>query len=371
VALHPVNFTSTATIQSPAPPVFTTASPRWPSSRISTQASALNPSPQQDFVLFDKPTRTPHPNQPPTRGQNLAAAERLEPPTRLSPLATTEAVPVPTRNLPTDISTVRRADESPARSPTFLPGYIPPTHGMHPSMVIQGQLRYLLFATAPPVQPTNLTPDHNLAVLSSLDSGSLPTDSSPEMASVFDVGPGLYHSHPTISPQMLLLQDTDLSAPNSSALTVLTSPSLTDDSPLWLVSPEFTSAPFDAGPDNWYPLFDDCLEPSPPPTQKTIKESQPILSRNDKSSSNVSRRHSSVSGVAPRSRNKPLPPIIIEDSNDIVAMKRARNTLAARKSRERKAQRLEDLEDEICRLKAERDHYKALAESLGGIGRQN
>jgi hypothetical protein len=42
-------------------------------------------------------------------------------------------------------------------------------------------------------------------------------------------------------------------------------------------------------------------------------------------------------------------------------MKRARNTLAARKSRQRKMQRFEELEDKIAKLEAERDHWKNIA----------
>jgi hypothetical protein len=42
-------------------------------------------------------------------------------------------------------------------------------------------------------------------------------------------------------------------------------------------------------------------------------------------------------------------------------MKRARNTLAARKSRERKAQRLDELEAQIAKLEQERDHWKNIA----------
>jgi hypothetical protein len=56
----------------------------------------------------------------------------------------------------------------------------------------------------------------------------------------------------------------------------------------------------------------------------------------------------------------------VDDPNDVIAMKRARNTLAARKSRERKAQRLEDLEAKIARLEAERDHWKQLALAQSG-----
>jgi len=46
-------------------------------------------------------------------------------------------------------------------------------------------------------------------------------------------------------------------------------------------------------------------------------------------------------------------------------MKRARNTLAARKSRERKALRLDELEVQIEKLTTERDYWKERALSLG------
>jgi len=76
----------------------------------------------------------------------------------------------------------------------------------------------------------------------------------------------------------------------------------------------------------------------------------------------LSRFPSSLSGVTSRKREKipPLPPIIVDDPNDTIEMKRARNTLAARKSRQRKMQRFEEMEDEIARLTAERDHWKSL-----------
>ena len=83
--------------------------------------------------------------------------------------------------------------------------------------------------------------------------------------------------------------------------------------------------------------------------------------RSATTSSPPSGTHSSVSGVNSRKRDKPLPPIIVEDPNDTVAMKRARNTLAARKSRQRKMQRFDELEDKIAKLEAERDHWKAIA----------
>lgn len=45
-------------------------------------------------------------------------------------------------------------------------------------------------------------------------------------------------------------------------------------------------------------------------------------------------------------------------------MKRARNTLAARKSRERKAHRLEDLEEQLEKSNAEREKINAERDTL-------
>jgi len=56
----------------------------------------------------------------------------------------------------------------------------------------------------------------------------------------------------------------------------------------------------------------------------------------------------------------------VEDPSDTIAMKRARNTLAARKSRERKAIRFEELEERIAKLEAERDHWKEIALAHSG-----
>jgi len=78
-------------------------------------------------------------------------------------------------------------------------------------------------------------------------------------------------------------------------------------------------------------------------------------------------RHSSVAGVAARKRDKPLPPIMV-DQDDPVALKRARNTAAARKSRAKKVEERDGLEGQIAALQArvaelesERDQWKAKA----------
>ncbi|KAI1437106.1 hypothetical protein GGR50DRAFT_647552 [Xylaria sp. CBS 124048] len=178
----------------------------------------------------------------------------------------------------------------------------------------------------------------------------------------------------TVSPSELLLRD-PFSAPNSAAFTNLTTPSNFGESPdfeNYEVSPNFGN--LDAGAtENWYPLFpestaaDQAVDPIKSPIEASAEPettelgSHPPKSSSSSPSSHSHGRHSSVSGVNPRRRDKPLPPIIVDDPNDTVAMKRARNTLAARKSRERKAKRMEELEDQIERLKQERDHWKRIA----------
>jgi len=201
--------------------------------------------------------------------------------------------------------------------------------------------------------------------------------SSPAIPTVFDLGQSTSSSTTdmaTVSPQDLLIHDPYMSAPNSTALTVLTSPSM------GTASPEFTDC-FDMSPhfgghcdldsisnEHWFPLFPQETGPhdadhSPAQNSDELDAPSPASHQRRRS---MSRRHSSVSGVKSKRRDKPLGPIVVEDPHDVVAVKRARNTLAARKSRERKAQRLEELEDKIIKLEAERDHWKALAEARRG-----
>ena len=57
-------------------------------------------------------------------------------------------------------------------------------------------------------------------------------------------------------------------------------------------------------------------------------------------------------------REKPIPNINVEETT---ARKRAANTLAARRCRKRKIRRVQELEDEVAKLKEERDHWKRVA----------
>lgn len=220
--------------------------------------------------------------------------------------------------------------------------------------------------------------------------------SSPAIHSVFDINTSSSASNMgTVSPQELLLQEPFMSAPNSTALTALTSPSIYHGSPefgdgSYDVSPNIPGNEIDSG-DVWYPLFppagdnpgannnsaapQPAQNPAPQPQQTQLspasgsEEVEPVerspATRRKSGNSPTSGRHSSVAGVNSRRRDKPLPPIVVDDPSDIVAMKRARNTLAARKSRERKAMRFEELEEKIAKLEAERDHWRSLAQSMG------
>jgi general control protein GCN4 len=205
--------------------------------------------------------------------------------------------------------------------------------------------------------------------------------SSPAVPTMYDAHMNLSQSSSTnmgtISPQDLH-RDMFASAPNSSALTNLTSPSTHyNESPEY--NGDFDVSPFlgkDGQLDNtlsgdpWFPLFpqedqaDQNGDQSPLLPEEELEVSEHLRSntrRRSGTASSPTGTHASVAGVNSRKRDKPLPPIIVEDPNDTVAMKRARNTLAARKSRQRKMQRFEELEDEIAKLKSERDHWKDIA----------
>jgi len=208
--------------------------------------------------------------------------------------------------------------------------------------------------------------------------------SSPAVPTIYDPNMNLSSSSSTnmgtVSPQDLLVRDPFASAPNSTAFTNLTSPSTYNESPEY--NDNFDVSPFVGNNgdldhalvgDPWYPLFprDDQNEDTHANQSPLLPEEELVVSEQRRSSTTRRRSgtgtsppsgtHSSVAGVNSRKRDKPLPPIIVEDPNDTIAMKRARNTLAARKSRQRKMQRFDELEDKIAKLEAERDHWKDIA----------
>ena len=195
---------------------------------------------------------------------------------------------------------------------------------------------------------------------------------------------------PTVS-----LKDVQLfnSEPASTSFTNLTTPG-TDlmESPQIAystdTSPMFATDNLPADSSYWEPLFNGDEFVNDTAVAQSIERSSeqpfeqpfqdvhhaPRMSRNTSSpgkssgrSSNQG-RHSFTSGVGARRRDKPLPAITVEDPTDTVAMKRARNTMAARKSRQKRVQRQEELEAQIAELEGQIDHWKGIARDLGYRG---
>ena len=202
----------------------------------------------------------------------------------------------------------------------------------------------------------------------------------------------------TISPKDLMNE----SVPNSTAMTNLTSPSPwetpLDDyetSPLF----ELQGDPTLGGPDDWFPLFpdqdpdnnnDDAIQRSI--SQRSFDSNasaSPIVlhpgGQSNRKMSTMSTatataspgaRHHSTAGV--QKKNRDLPPILA-DPSDPIAVKRARNTAAARKSRDRKVKKFEEMGShigqlehalsmknaEIAKLEAEKEEWKRRALARG------
>jgi hypothetical protein len=187
----------------------------------------------------------------------------------------------------------------------------------------------------------------------------------------------------TISPKDLFM---DASAPPSASFTDLSTPSF--ESPGYFsqdTSPMFaTDLELGPGIEEWDSLFppQDSFslgldtaaidiaaalsqpKAEAPPASPSIRST----SRAPSPSTRSVTKHSTVAGVNARQR-KPLPPIKF-DSGDPIAMKRARNTEAARKSRARKLERQDDMQRRIDELEksleeAQRreQYWKALAQN--------
>lgn len=180
----------------------------------------------------------------------------------------------------------------------------------------------------------------------------------------------------TISPQEIMMDSMD-SVPSSTAFPELTPGSEMLETPN--TTPLFTDsmAPLES---NWSSLF----------PEETSAESPvaPTLSRQDSTSSQIvvhaggeprkssihsasaspmtfGGRPSAVAGI--RKKSKPLPAIVVDEA-DPVAVKRARNTAAARKSREKKNAHVETLEARIAELEAMVEAQKAEITQLKGEG---
>jgi general control protein GCN4 len=192
----------------------------------------------------------------------------------------------------------------------------------------------------------------------------------------------------TVSPKDIF-NDPLGSAPPSTAFTDLTSPDI-GESPF--ITDSYDTSPMFQGdavmaPDNWFSLFPEDVDskPSPPAVVAPSLErsiSGQSMARSSSSSmnspapvllDNAHRRKSSVTGSPatngaavqkPRRRKGPLPPIAV-DPSDKIALKRARNTLAARDSRQRKFDHVSSLERRNAELEAEIEKWKSIALAHG------
>lgn len=195
----------------------------------------------------------------------------------------------------------------------------------------------------------------------------------------------------TVSPKDIFA-DAFGSAPPSAAFTNLTSPDI-NESPFlndsFECSPMFQNEPTMANND-WFSLFPE--EENKPvdtsfgstaaislPLERTISSQSMERSGSSSTGSPIVldssfRRKSSVTnspatnGISKSRRRKgPLPAISV-DPNDKVALKRARNTLAARESRQRKFDHVSELEKRNADLEAEIEKWKSIAIAHGYNG---
>jgi len=214
------------------------------------------------------------------------------------------------------------------------------------------------------------------------------------------INPSVSSSARTVSPKDLFVDPLNQSAPPSTTFTNITSPDV-DASPFDIndsfeTSPMFAATDSFGASDNWFPLFPDddgkfmssanfaapliTSVQSTPELERTVSSNSIDKSSISSANSPVvldksQRRKSSVNGspvtnasvTKPRRRKGPLAPITV-DPTDKVALKRARNTLAARDSRQRKFDHVNSLEKRNAELEAEVEKWKNIAYAQGYSG---
>lgn len=196
----------------------------------------------------------------------------------------------------------------------------------------------------------------------------------------------------TVSPKDIFA-DAFGSAPPSAAFTNLTSPDI-DASPFindsFETSPMFQGEPLMTNTNDWFSLFPEeetklhevaKYAPAVPLSMERTMSSQ-SMERSGSSSmgspivldTSSFRRKSSVTnspatnGISKSRRRKGTLPAITVDPNDKIALKRARNTLAARESRQRKFDHVAELEARNADLEAEIEKWKNIALAHGYTG---
>ncbi|KAL5120315.1 General control protein [Pleosporales sp. CAS-2024a] len=376
--LEPLNFStaSRSSSSSSLPPFDVTSSTTafsqqtWPSSPA-PQASRHQPNTSQpafahsqsDFVLYDQPAQVsprplrapsaPQPGHPFNRSQRFYANS--------APASTTEFQPPQLRQYP----------------PV-------PLFSSSSNNISQPQQ---LAATMADLNSNNSF-DSGASLMPGFQAGAFNMDQISAFTAINDHSTAS-GSIRTVSPKDIFA-DAFSSAPPSAAFTNLTSPDV-NDSPFmndsFECSPMFQNEPTMANND-WFSLF-------PEEETKTVESnfstaislplertfSSQSMERSGSSSTGSPivldssfRRKSSVTnspatnGISKSRRRKgPLPAIAV-DPSDKVALKRARNTLAARESRQRKFDHVSELEKRNADLELELEKWKSIAIAHGYTG---
>ncbi|KAK7531900.1 hypothetical protein BKA81DRAFT_380991 [Phyllosticta paracitricarpa] len=366
----PKSFTTASNQQqwlpSPAPPAL-----RQPTQQQSQPNFQL---PKEDFQLFEQSTPANQPRRP---------SAPLQPPTFNGHRFYANSAPASTIGFRRHTSSAHKRPPVPLFSSTT--GNIP-QKSINTVNMVSGNSHLLPLHKS----VSHSTPDNGINVAfdgvgnMSLDSFDWTAFSSANYTSVNDPMSASIGTATTVSPKDIF-NDPLSSAPPSTAFTNLTSPSINespylgdsyDTSPLFQQEGDMSSA------DGWYPLFPSdektaCdsapVDNAPALEEQTgatpLESPQPLVmdtyvrrKSDSKSNSPAAMTHSSVSGVVKSRRRKgPLPPITVQDPSDKVAIKRARNTLAARESRARKYEHVQTLEKRIAELESDK---KALADDV-------
>lgn len=172
-----------------------------------------------------------------------------------------------------------------------------------------------------------------------------------------------------------------MSGPPSSFSTELGTPQSAFDSPADLSFGHFTSPVYVADGDlpadhnDWTSLFPDSHDISGEDfdmSLSTFAQEKPSKPRPSSASMSAAspESYTDCDASSPKAKNKRNLPDPKFDPADPVAVKRARNTMAARKSRRRKLEKQENLEDRIRELEAmlaksakDVEYWKAMAQT--------
>ncbi|OAK99014.1 hypothetical protein IQ06DRAFT_378838 [Phaeosphaeriaceae sp. SRC1lsM3a] len=377
--LEPLNFsTASRSSSSVSTPTFdftssTTASPQqtWLSSPAPQayrhQLNTTQPgfaAPQSDFVLYDQPAQVPQrPQRAPSAPQpGLTFNNGKHFYANSAPSSTTEF-----------------------QQPT-LRQYPPvPLFSSSSNNISQQQQNAANMADL----HSNNSFDSGASLMPSFQAGAFNMDQVSAFTSINDHSAAA-GSVRTVSPKDIFA-DAFGSAPPSAAFTNLTSPDI-NESPFlndsFECSPMFQNEPTMANND-WFSLFPE--EEHKPvdtsfgshaislPLERTISSQSMERSGSSSTGSPIVldssfRRKSSVTnspatnGISKSRRRKgPLPAISV-DPSDKIALKRARNTLAARESRQRKFDHVSELEKRNADLEAEIEKWKSIAIAHGYNG---